>query len=478
MRYLSLCSGIEAATVAWEPLGWKAAAYSEIEPFPCSLLKHYYPDVPNLGDMTEYKEWNIDGESIDLVCGGTPCQSFSVAGLRKGMDDPRGSLVFAFLGVVNTIKPRWVVFENVTGLLSSGGGRDFGAFLGALAQLGYGWCYRVLDAQYFGVPQRRRRIFVVGYLGNWRGAAAVLFERESLRRDLTPGKEAGQEVAAPITVGSSGRNSKERKMIAIPINTMAATRPEGSDKNRQTFGIGNNGDPQFTLQEAHSHAVATNIAPPLRESPYCDNVSQENGLVCECVNAEGSTGQPFLTKSNLAKGVNNQTPLLIESEVYPLCGVNNPSKKQHGKIEGPDNGPMFTLGTYDRHGVAISVKHDKEPKIAIERTGALQASDGGSAIVSVCAEMELHEDRDLFREERTWRQMAVRRLTPRECERLMGMPDDYTLIRHKGKPASDTARYKAIGNSWAVPPVRWLGRRIQMFDEVMKELKTERNRKP
>ena len=182
MRYLSVCSGIEAATVAWHDLGWKPVGFSEIEPFPSAVLAHHYPAVTNFGDMTKYKEWNI--EHPDILVGGTPCQSFSVAGLRKGLDDPRGNLALTYCGILDHFRPTWFVWENVPGVLSSSGGRDFGSFLGAVAELGYGFAYRVLDAQFFGVAQRRRRVFVVGYLGDWRPPAAVLFERESLSRDL------------------------------------------------------------------------------------------------------------------------------------------------------------------------------------------------------------------------------------------------------------------------------------------------------
>jgi DNA (cytosine-5)-methyltransferase 1 len=194
MRYVSVCSGIEAATVAWHPLGWHPVAFSENDAFPSAVLAHHYPDVPNYGDLTRYQEWNLDG-AVDLVVGGTPCQSFSVAGLRQGMADPRGNLALTFLGLVDRVRPRWVVWENVPGVLSSNGGRDFGAFLGALAQLGYGFAYRVLDAQFFGVAQRRRRVFVVGYLGDWRPAAAVLFESDSLCRNTPPSRKAGESVA-------------------------------------------------------------------------------------------------------------------------------------------------------------------------------------------------------------------------------------------------------------------------------------------
>ena len=194
MIYGSVCSGVEAATVAWHPLGWKPRWFSEIEKFPSAVLAHHYPDVPNHGDMTTFKEWPDD--PIDLLVGGTPCQSFSIAGLRKGLDDPRGNLMLTYLAIAARYKPRWVAWENVPGVLSSNRGRDFGTFLGALGQLGYGFAYRVLDAQYFGVAQRRRRVFVVGYLGDWRRAAAVLFERESLSGHPAPCRETRQAASA------------------------------------------------------------------------------------------------------------------------------------------------------------------------------------------------------------------------------------------------------------------------------------------
>jgi DNA (cytosine-5)-methyltransferase 1 len=201
MKYGSVCSGVEAATVAWHSLGWQPQWFSEIEKFPSAVLKHHYPAVPNHGDMTKFKEWN-DDRPIDVLVGGTPCQSFSVAGLRKGLDDPRGNLMLTYLAIAERYAPKWIVWENVPGVLSSNRGRDFGTFLGALGQLGYGFAYRVLDAQYFGVAQRRKRVFVVGYLGDWRRAAAVLFERESLSGHPAPSREAGQKVAPTVTTGA------------------------------------------------------------------------------------------------------------------------------------------------------------------------------------------------------------------------------------------------------------------------------------
>lgn len=203
MRYATVCSGIEAPSVAWDSLGWKPVFFSEIEKFPSKALNHHYPNTPNLGDMNEIDGTKYNG-SVDLICGGTPCQSFSVAGLRKGMSDPRGNLALVFLRLVDQIRPTWVVWENVPGVLSSNKGRDFGSFVGGLGQLGYGWAYRVLDAQYFGVPQRRRRVFVVGHIGgDWKRAARVLFEQEGGAGNFAPGRKKREGVAS-YSPGSIG----------------------------------------------------------------------------------------------------------------------------------------------------------------------------------------------------------------------------------------------------------------------------------
>ena len=182
-KYFSVCSGIEAASVAWNHLGWEPVGFSEIDPFPCAILAHHYPQVKNYGDMTQCHAWEISSK-IDILVGGTPCQSFSFAGKRTGMDDLRGQLAIKFFDIVKKYRPRWIVWENVPGVLSSNKGKDFGLFLSNMSKYGYGFAYRILDAQYFGVPQRRRRVFVVGYLGDWRCAAAVLFEKKNLHTKL------------------------------------------------------------------------------------------------------------------------------------------------------------------------------------------------------------------------------------------------------------------------------------------------------
>lgn len=215
MRYISVCSGIEAATVAWHPLGWAPVLFAEIDKFASRVLAHHYPEVPNVGDFTRI----ATAGSVDLLVGGTPCQDFSVAGLRAGMDGARGQLTVEFAHLAGRLRPRWLVWENVPGILSVDGGRAFGMFLGILGKLGYGFAYRVLDAQYFGVPQRRRRVFLVGHLGDWRCAAAVLFERACLSGHPAPRQEARQRVADSLTVGAnqySGRSSDFVEDVAPP----------------------------------------------------------------------------------------------------------------------------------------------------------------------------------------------------------------------------------------------------------------------
>jgi DNA (cytosine-5)-methyltransferase 1 len=217
MRYLSVCSGIEAATVAWHPLGWIPLAFSEIAPFPCAVLAHHYPTVPNWGDMNEYKQW--PDAAVDVLVGGTPCQSFSVAGQRGGLADPRGDLALTYLEMARRYRPRRMVWENVPGVLSSNGGRDFDAFLGRLEEYGYGFAWRVLDAQYFGVPQRRRRLFVVGHPGDGRLAAAVLFERNCLRGHSAPRRTSQKGIAPTLgrrTQSSGDPHLHPRRSVLLP----------------------------------------------------------------------------------------------------------------------------------------------------------------------------------------------------------------------------------------------------------------------
>jgi DNA (cytosine-5)-methyltransferase 1 len=298
MRYLSVCSGVEAASVAWHDLGWTPVGFSEIEPFPSAVLAHRFPAVKNYGDRTKYKEWDLEPGTVDVLVGGTPCQSFSVAGLRKGLDDPRGNLMLVYLGLAEHLRVPWLVWENVPGVLSSNGGRDFGTFLGALGELGYEFAWRVCDAQYWNLAQRRERVFLVGHLGGDRHPAKVLFESPS-----------------------SDRNSREERPPS-KVNAPSATdRALDAGRGYRMLGFG--------------HYADDDRASTLKQRDYKD-----------------------------------ATDLVVT-------------------VEG-----------------------------------------------------------------------KVRRLTPREHERLQGFPDDWTNIPWRGKPAPDGHRYKAMGNSFAVPVVRWIGQRL------------------
>jgi DNA (cytosine-5)-methyltransferase 1 len=267
MRYLSVCSGIEAASVAWKHLGWKAVALSEIEKFPCEVLKHHYPDVPNLGDMTLLtKNEYLNGQQIDLLVGGTPCQSFSVAGLRAGLDDERGNLAIEYIRLLEHKRPKWFLWENVPGVLSSNGGADFASILsgwtgrdiapqsfgisGVIEGQFYSVAWRVLDSRHFGVPQRRRRVFVVGYIGkDWRPPVAVLFERESLRRDFTPSGSKRKRTPKG-TEGSTGVGSINCKPAGI----------SGAMTSKWAKGNGGPaGDEHYNLIVTPSFGIQANI---------------------------------------------------------------------------------------------------------------------------------------------------------------------------------------------------------------------------
>ena len=367
MRYLSVCSGMEAASVAWHPLGWTPVGFSEIEPFPCAILKHRFPNVPNYGSLTEYQSWPLEPGSIDLLVGGTPCQSFSVAGLRKGLADPRGNLALTFLGLADKLKPRWIVWENVPGVLSSGGGRDFGSFLGALVELGYGFAYRVLDAQHFGVPQRRRRVFVVACLGDWRAAAEVLSLREGLRGYLETGNKKRKGPAADVGAGVDAGG------LQRTVGTLCADTHPGA----------------YSGQDA-----CTGRLIPQSTSHW-----------------EGSEVHPTLNRGGMGQiGYSNQ-------EVF--------SQQGGGLVPTPFRKAKRACSTIDNETWVPAVH---------------QAT------------------------------MAVRRLTPEECEKLQGFEPGHSRISWKGKPEEqcpDGPRYKACGNSMAVPVMRWIGERISTYNSQL-----------
>ena len=464
MKYLSVCSGIEAATVAWHPLGWEAVGFSEIEKFPSQVLAHHYPNVPNLGDMTKYKEWNLES-NVDVFVGGTPCQSFSVAGLRKGLDDPRGNLMLTYLAIADKFRPRWLVWENVPGVLSSNGGKDFGAFLGGLGELGYGFAYRVLDAQYFGVAQRRRRVFVVGYLGDWRRATAVLFERHSLSGDPAPRRQKREDPAKCLTSGVSQRYDFETEdlitqPIALAENTIGRQPENGGNGDGFT-----DGGPMYTLNATGVHGVA---------QPISFDMAQITSKV------NGTRVEPGLPVSTLAKGsqMHVAQPIFFEPRspdgvprIYPMDGA-APTLNTMG---GGQREPCVThpaICLMDQGGSVMNVEHDMTGTLRRETHGhepiVTVGTDlyNGAITGDVAATMGTPGSSVNASGPSVMQQMAVRRPTPKECERLQGFPDNYTDIQLKGKPTPDGPRYKALGNSMAVPVMAWIGKRIQEVDNL------------
>lgn len=386
MRYLSVCSGIEAASVAWRPLGWEAVGFSEIDAFPSAVLAHHYPNIVNHGDMTAFQTWNVP--DFDVLVGGTPCQSFSIAGLRGGMNDSRGNLALVYCQILERFRPSWFVWENVPGVLSSNKGRDFGSFLRAVAELGYGFAYRVLDAQNFGVPQRRRRVFVVGHLGDWRRAAAVLFEPESLRGSIAPRRKTGKGASAETQI-SIGENGGTRTLTSTPRSS----------------------------EDGTGRGVA--LVAPTIDASY--------GRL------QGQSGQ------DLNHGHGHLIPL-------PMAFGWQNSASQGASIS------THHTPTLDRSKTPAVAFDMAQITSKINRTGV----EEGLPVSTLAKGSQMHVASPRF----------VRRLTPRECERLQGFPDDFTLVPYRKGMAPDSTRYKALGNSMAVPVVEWIGERIQAQSDI------------
>lgn len=357
MRYVSLFSGIEAATVAWEPLGWEPVCFAESDGFPCAVLAERYPDVPNVGDVVKVN-WRKYRDEADLVVGGSPCQSFSIAGRREGLKGESG-LMFEYIRAVREIRPRWFLWENVPGALSSENGEAFRRLLSEMDGLGYGMAWRILDAQFFGVAQRRRRLFLVGRLGA-EPPAEVLFEPESLRGGHPSSREKREALAAAARRGASSAGFK--------------------------FNQG---------------AGAGNIGFEREQSPTCTSDCHSPAVLTFARPGGDGAADPVISMADL--NVN----AAVEYDM---------------------------VGTLHVGGDAPSV--------------CRWAAAGGDALAPPG---EGGGD------------MVVRKLTPRECERLQGFPDDWTRIPYRGRPADgcpDGPRYKAVGNSMAVPVMRWIGERI------------------
>jgi DNA-cytosine methyltransferase len=483
MRYLSVCSGVEAASVAWHPLGWEAVGYSEIEKFPSEVLAHHYPNTPNFGDMTKYKEWNTNG-TVELLVGGTPCQSFSVAGLRKGLEDPRGNLALVYCGILDKFRPKWFVWENVPGVLSSNDGRDFGSFLGAVAELGYGFAYRVLDAQYFGVPQRRRRVFVVGCLGDWLSPAKVLFERESLLRNPPPSRQAREEASAfsPSSFGNYGEGvgtlRRDGGDLGGGSETLVTT-------NRLVaFGEYADDGTASTLK-ARDYKDHTDLI--VYETHPADSRVKEMGEVCQTVTSRWGTGGgnvPLVqsigfTQSDAARDVGHDVSPTLRSGGdggYPNHAVAYGFEPGVTKREGNPNrfteelSPTLRAQMGDNQAsVAYSIREDAKANnfsaTTLEVTPALQAlrpsvqSHHAQTFVAHAFKVRggcegggkgyLGSDEKAFTLSVTQDQqiafnsepnMAVRRLTPVECSRLQGFPDDYLELKYANAEEAHAAQ--------------------------------------
>jgi DNA (cytosine-5)-methyltransferase 1 len=507
LRYLSVCSGIEAASVAWHPLGWEPLAFSEIEAFPRAVLEHHYPDTPLHGDFTVLRDqpWIADA---DVLVGGTPCQAFSVAGLRNSLADDRGNLSLEFVRLADAIDaarlaagrdPGIVVWENVPGVLSV---KDnaFGAFLGGLAgedtalvPTGGKWtnagvvdgpsrriAWRVLDAQFFGLAQRRRRVFVVASAREGFDPAAVLLEFEGLRRDSPPRRETGQDPAACSVSGTDERRS-HWDGVEHPHPTL--------NQSFNTGAIGYSNQELFSQRGAGlvGEASTGEISHYLNAGGMGRQDYETETLVTHALRGEGfdasedgmGRGTPlvpvaFSAKDHGADATEDLSPTLRAmphdgshangggqmavaiplQEVGKRTGVSTDDPRAGIGI-GQDGDPMYTLQAGAQHGVATG-KGDAAPCVAVGFDSYNLAETGDVMQTLKSPRGGVTESIGAIRQH-----MAVRRLTPVECERLQGFPDGYTNIPWRNKPeAPDGPRYKALGNSMAVPCMRWIGRRI------------------
>jgi len=504
VRYLSVCSGIEAATVAWHPLGWTPAGFAEIDRFPRAVLEHRQGAVavdrdhrhslqsnitPLFGDFTRIEPHHVG--PIDLLVGGTPCQSFSIAGLRGGLDDDRGNLALEFLRLADRTRARWLVWENVPGVLSSGAGRDFGAILGGMVELGYGFAYRVLDAQFFGVPQRRRRVFVVGRLGSWQRAAAVLFERHSLSGHPAPRRKAGKiaptvpsrrtggvglgtdfDCDGGLTLAAFGGNDTRG-----PIDVATACNAHGGPHGRLDF------ESETFVAAIQERAVSENADAGPDGAPLIAHRQRGEGFDA----SEDGTGrgtplvpcEPYvLMERGRADGSNLEfrqdgvaDAILTPNGGRGGFGVGAIAftAKTYGADAMEDCSPTLRAGGFtDSHqngGVmpAVAIPLQEVGK----RTGV--STDDLRAGIGIGSDADPMFTLQAGAQHGVGTASAVRRLTPRECERLQGFPDDYTAIPWRGKPADqcpDGPRYKALGNSMAVPVMAWIGERIQMVEDM------------
>ena len=473
-RYVSIFSGVEAATLAWEPLGWEPLAFSEIEPFPCAVLAERWPDVPNLGDITkiDWKE-EIDG-AIDLVVGGSPCQSFSVAGKREGLKGASG-LMFEYIRCVQELRPRWFLWENVPGALTSEDGGAFGQLLSEMDELGYSLAWRVLDAQFFGVAQRRRRLFLVGHLGA-ESPAEVLFEPDCLSGYPQSSREKRKELAR--RAGRSAACAGFKYSAAPRANTIGY-----AEEQANTLTADWHAPAVLPLSGTGQHYMAT---------------SQYGTEVAGCLTARGDSSPCADRGQNIVCMTGTQAHCHISDEIAG-CLTAHMGKDDAPVVVDGTNIQTYVCGTYPINeqiatrdkklgrGTGLGIGAGGNPAFTLLANHPhMVASGSGSSPIAmgdlnahtaicrnVCPTLKCGGDGAMVASETEGKSMGanpmlVRRLTPLECERLQGFPDGHTLIGWKGKPAEecpDGPRYKAIGNSMAVPVMRWIGRRIALVDE-------------
>lgn len=531
MRYISLFSGIEAASAAWMPLGWECVALSEIDPYCNAVLEKRVPGAPNVGDIREV-DWNEYEGSADVVIGGSPCQSFSVAGKREGLKGESG-LMLEYIRAVQGIRPACFVWENVPGALSSEGGEAFRCLLRAMDEIGYGMAWRILDAQFFHLAQRRERVFLVGALGSAARAAEVLFEPESLRWDPPPSKRKRQELATAfgrcpfgcrtllVRCGKPGGGKgaliqKEMSSTLSTSNTQTLFQPScfglvGNIVGREPENGGNgigwclpDEEGMYTLTATDRHAVvfAQNTRDEVRlvggdgqiTGALAANAGakQQNYLLERCAVCQYGDAAGALTARGDSSPCADRGPTVVaykqnaSEEVRPVAGdgsiagalVSDSRTRQtilcmESEQTGATvrDGYCGCLAARNAKGAPIvcmpSVREDGEDVLAEQtRSTWLSGSNGEEYVGALCARDHKGVGSQYVSEgkviaQRTNSYYIVRRLTPLECERLQGFPDGWTAIDFRGKPASDARRYRALGNSMAVPVIRWIGERIE-----------------
>lgn len=484
--YGSICSGIEAATAAWHPLGMKPMWFAEIEPFPSAVLTHHYPKIPNLGDMTKLGALVLTGKiaAPDVLVGGTPCQAFSVAGMRQGMLDPRGALTIKYVELADAVdhvrvsrgEPETiVVWENVPGVLSDKG-NAFGCFLGALAgedcelqPSGKRWsdagcvygpkrtiAWRILDAQYFGLAQRRRRVFVVASARRGFDPVEVLFEREGVRRDSAPCRGEGSDVTGTAPFGPSLQCGCG-EVFGEELGAYGCLNCEGDEGPAVSmFG----GIPAFGGHslggsvERSATLTAKDSRLDMESETFFMHPHEVVGTLSARASGSGGLGTDFELRGGLQ-----------------VAGTLNANGKAAGSATNQDAeaGLLVVHGTQDpgvSDSLAFALGRNSGQENAVLRETAFSTKLHHTA---ACGAGKLYEEYTVSLDANSpppalLQPSQVRRLTPTECERLQGFPDDYTRIPWRGKEPGDCPdgpRYKAIGNSKAVPVVRWLGTRIQ-----------------